>query len=444
MTAAIADLPAPRAVPFAGNALQVRADRLHLVLERWARRHGPVFRFAIGRRTVVVFAESDPINAMLRERPDVYRRWSEIGDVFTEIGLDGVFSAEGDAWRRQRRLAVTALNSNHLQRYYEVIRLSTERLHERLARAAFNSEPFDLKRAFMAFTTDVTSSLAFGYDLNTLERESELQEHLERVLPLVSRRISAPFAYWRYVQPPADRAAARSLGAVRVAVAGFIGEARRRMEAQPGEPRNFLESMLAAQAEGRYSDDEVFGNAFTMLVAGEDTTAHSLGWAAWFMARDPALQARVAEEARTVLGDARVPRDSAAADALVYGDGVLREAIRLKSAAPLLFLEPLHDTTLAGVDLPRGTRVIGLSRYAEAEDAPELDPTRDGRRQLAFGAGPRFCPGRNLALLEARSALAMLARNFELALDPAAPPVRERFGFTMQPSELRVLLRERR
>ena len=60
-----------------------------------------------------------------------------------------------------------------------------------------------------------------------------------------------------------------------------------------------------------------------------------------------------------------------------------------------------------------------------------------------FGAGPRFCPGRNLALLEARAALAMLARHFEIVLDPAAPPVRERFGFTMQPTGLRVLVRPR-
>ena len=33
-----------------------------------------------------------------------------------------VFSAEGDDWRRMRRLVVTALNSNHLQRYFEVIK----------------------------------------------------------------------------------------------------------------------------------------------------------------------------------------------------------------------------------------------------------------------------------------------------------------------------------
>jgi hypothetical protein len=59
--------------------------------------------------------------------------------------------------------------------------------------------------------------------------------------------------------------------------------------------------------------------------------------------------------------------------------------------------------------------------------------------------GPRgaVCPGRNLALIEAGVALATLARGFKLALDPAFPPVHERFRFTMQPTGLRVLLQER-
>lgn len=412
---------------------------MHLALERWARRYGPVFRIAIGTRPIVVLAEPDAINAILRERPDGYRRWREAEEVFRELGIHGVFSAEGGEWRKQRRLAVTALNSNHLHRYFDVIRVSTERLRGRLDRAARSSEPFGLQRAFMSFTTDVASSLAFGHDLNTLEHESELQSHIERVFPMLSRRIASPFPYWRYVKPPVDRAAERSLAEVRLAVEGFIAQARDRMQRRPelwAEPENFLESMLAAQREGRYSDEEVFGNTFQILLAGEDTTAHSLTWAAWFIARDPALQRRLAEAA-PVIEDADTPFE--------YGDAVLRETMRLKSVAPLLFVEPLEDVTVAGIELPRGTRVTALTRYAGAHGDAAFDPERqrDQKRFLTFGAGPRFCPGRNLALLEARSALAMLTRGFEIALDPDAPPVRERFGFTMQPTGLLVRVRAR-
>src|ERR1700739_745878 len=60
-----------------------------------------------------------------------------------------------------------------------------------------------------------------------------------------------------------------------------------------------------------------------------------------------------------------------------------------------------------------------------------------------FGAGPRFCPGRNLAFLESKAAMAMIARNFHIELDESAGPVREVFQFTMAPAGLRVRLRER-
>ena len=129
---AIAELPGPRRVPVLGNAHQLRPARLHVMLEQWGRRYGPAFRFTMGPREVVAFTEPDAVNAILRERPDGYRRWRELESVADELGLSGPFTSEGDDWRRQRRLAVTALNSNHLRRYFEIIHLATERLHRRL------------------------------------------------------------------------------------------------------------------------------------------------------------------------------------------------------------------------------------------------------------------------------------------------------------------------
>ena len=70
----------------------------------------------------------------------------------------------------------------------------------------------------MSYSVDVTSALAFGQDLNTLERgDGELQEHIARVFELLARRILAPVPYWRYVKPPADRAAEHSLEVMREA-----------------------------------------------------------------------------------------------------------------------------------------------------------------------------------------------------------------------------------
>ncbi len=462
-TRSISELPGPQGLPLIGNAHSVRATQLHQIAEQWCERYGPVFRFAVGSRRFVAIADADVINAALRERPDKFRRWREIQSISKEMtGTFGVFHAEGDDWRHQRRLAVTALNSNHLQRYFDVVRMCTERLYGRLSEASNSGEALDIDRELCSFTVDVTSALAFGHDLNTLQRgESELQRHIQRIFTTAGRRLIIPVPYWRYFKLPVDRRADRSWQAIESAVIAFIEQARARIAARPElreAPENFLEGMIAAQeTDGTFTEKEIIGNVFTLLLAGEDTTAHTMAWTLWFLAREPEIQRRWAAEADDVLGEERFPTGYDQVGEFHYGEAVLRESIRLKPVAPVLGVEPLADVTLADTHIPAGTRVLLLTRLAGLQAVSrtqEFYPDRwlgdgqsaetpDQKSFLAFGAGPRFCPGRNLAFLESKSALAMIARNFECELDPSAPPVKELFSFTMVPKGLRIRLHKR-
>ena len=72
------------------------------------------------------------------------------------------------------------------------------------------------------------------------------------------------------------------------------------------------------------------------------------------------------------------------------------------------------------------------------EDVREAHAAHDARAFMPFGTGPRFCPGRNLAMLEIKVVLAMVARYFDFARAPGTPPVHEHFSFTMGPENLRV------
>jgi len=457
----VEDLPGPRGLPGLGNALGVRRGQLHLVAERWCREYGPVFRFDLGPRRIVGVGDLSAINEILRQRPERFRRWTELAEIVKENGADGVFAAEGEHWRRQRRLAVTALNSNNLQRYFGVIRLATERLYDRLAVVAGEGAPFAIHEQFKSFTLEVTCALAFGYDLATETPSADLRPHIDRVFAMTARRLNAPFPYWRRVKLPADRALDRSLRELRAAAGHFIEQGRARMHARPElreQPENFLEAMLAAQElEGRLSEEELFGNTITMLLAGEDTTAATLAWAAWLLVGHPDVQEELASEAGDLLGDAPLALDHETVAQFAFADAVLRESIRLKPVAPMLAIESLSDAEVADVHVPASTRLLLLTRHAAQREGglarPEdFHPARwrvagngghDPKSFLAFGAGPRFCPGRNLAFLEAKAALAMLARNFRLLPDPAAGPVRELFTFTMTPHGLRVRLKAR-
>lgn len=457
-TRSIADLPTPPRLPLIGNAHQLaRTSRIHSTAERWAKRYGPIVRVDLGRRRIVGLADAEEIHRILRERPEGFRRWREQETVFGEMGSLGVFTAEGEDWKRQRRLVITALNTNHLHRYFQAIRTTTERLHTRLTDAAHAGRPIDISDELTSYTLDTISWLAFGHDLNTLDRgDSELQGHIQRLFYMLARRLSAPAPYWRFIKLPADRALDRSVQAVDKAIKRFIEQARERMAARPElreQPENMLEAMLAAQqAESTFTDDEIAGNVLTLMIAGEDTTAHTLGWTVWFLASNPEVQERLASEALQILGEDHFASDPDALSSLHYGEAVLRESMHLKTVGPLLTLEPFTDTTICDTHIPAGTRLILLLRGANLQWRPaeRFDPDRwlrdeeaTASKSLVFGAGPRFCPGRNLALLEAKSALAMIARDFHIELDGSTGPVRERFNFAMIPDRLRVRLRPR-
>ena len=67
------------------------------------------------------------------------------------------------------------------------------------------------------------------------------------------------------------------------------------------------------------------------------------------------------------------------------------------------------------------------------------------RVSMPFGAGPRVCPGRYLALLEMKMVMATLLGQFDIEHVGTASgaPVREQLSLTMAPMGLHMRLRER-
>jgi len=134
--------------------------------------------------------------------------------------------------------------------------------------------------------------------------------------------------------------------------------------------------------------------------------------------------------------------------------------MRLHPVAPLHYFEACREATLGDVLLPKGGYLFCLTRLGAVDPAkvpeagkylPErwLDIEQNGtlkRLAMPFGAGPRMCPGRGLAMLEMRMLLTMLARHFELAevrTEHGRPPA-EHMAFTVHPEPLRMRLKERR
>lgn len=463
------DLPGPRAMPLVGNSLQLKSARLHLQMEEWCREFGPYFRLRLGSRPTLVIGEHQTVAAVLRDRPDGFRRTSRLEEVWTEMGLQpGVFGANGETWRRQRRMVMAGFDPAHIKRYFPALCTVAQRLTRRWQAAAREGRAIDLQADLMRYTVDTIAGLAFGTEVNTLESDEDvIQKHLDKIFPALWRRITAAIPTWRLLRSRADRELEQGIAAVNAAVDRFIAQARERLRADPAraeQPPNLLEAMIVAAdvPDSGIDDRQVAGNVLTMLLAGEDTTANTIAWMIYLLWRHPQALARANDEVHRVIADPMHPTREELAQ-LEYVEACAHETMRLKPVAPLIGLQTLHETTIGDVQVPPGVMVFSLMRRDSVSEefiphAAAFEPERwlveGGARQAAsaakrismpFGAGPRICPGRYLALLEMKMAMAMLLNHFEIqSVDtPDGGDAQERLSFTMAPLDLRLRLRSR-
>ena len=231
------------------------------------------------------------------------------------------------------------------------------------------------------------------------------------------------------------------------------------MRDQPSDsPRNLLEAMLAAAnlPDSGVSDEVIVANVMTLLLAGEDTTAHSLSWAMYFISQDKGLQSRLHVASTDAFGSSPLCPTYEDLKKLDLFECVAQETSRFKPVVPLIYLEPITDVVLGDVSLPSGTPLFFLLRPSmfdskrfgrPAEFLPErwssghleVQP-HDSKAYAQFGAGPRVCPGRYLAAVEMRLVLSMLSRNFSMELATSPASIKEIAAFTMMPNTMPVRL----
>ncbi len=459
----IADLPGPKGLPLLGNALQFRSPSLHLELEAWAAQYGSYYQLRAAGRRILVVSDHQVVASVLRDRPAAFSRTARLREIGQEMGLQpGVFSAEGEDWMRQRRMVMAGFDPGHVRAYYPALVKVAQRLVTRWTQAERRQETIVLQSDLMRYTVDTIAGLAFGAEVDTLGADGDvIQQHLDKVFPALFRRITAPIPLWRIFPSRADRALVRSMVEVNKAVDNFIAQARLQMQAEPQrytQPQNLLEAMLAAadRPDSGMSDAQVAGNVMTMLLAGEDTTANTIAWMIYLLWTHPEALAKACDEVRSKVRDCQQPSMDEVAD-LEFIEACIHETMRLKPVGPQLPLQANADVLVGDVQVPRGTIVINLLRRDSVREdlvpqASRFEPERwlqsdnpAKRSSTPFGAGPRICPGRYLAMLEMKIAMTVLLGHFDIDYVGTADgrPPQERLSFAMMPVGLQMRLRTR-
>ena len=459
------ELPGPKGLPIIGNLHLVKFSSLHAYLENKAREFGDVFKIRLGPTKLIVVSKPELIHQILKARPASFRRMSKIDKIVRNEGIHGLFNAEGEDWKVHRRIVTRGLDLKHQQQFFPAMKGIVERLYGKLDSIAESKKAYAIHDDLTKFTVDVTTSLAFGIDMNTLEQKGGvIQDHMEKIFPMIFKRINLPVPLYKFFKTKADKEYSHALQEIEKQVLRFIETGKQKVELDPAlkeKPSNILESFIVAAGEEQgISEYEIKGNLLTLLMAGEDTTAHALTWAIYLICLHPEIQEKLQEEADQVLMDDVYLHEYSKHDQLIYTNGVIHETLRLKSVAPVMLVEPLEDIEMDQYKFNKGSKIVLLTRaaglreeyFSESEKmlperwsntGPSKCPVHNLSGFLPFGSGPRLCPGKNLAILEMKLVLSMIAKNFQIELVEPKQHVEEKMAFTMMPGRFEIILKSR-
>ncbi len=457
----IKKLPSPKGHLILGHLPKFQTSNKHQVLEEWVEECGELFRINFVGKELLVSANAVINNEILKSRPDKFRRLSKMNEILIEMGVDGVFNAEGKSWKRHRKPVTEALNAQKIKGFHYVLINKTRGLLQKLEKYSENSTIIDIRKEAMCFTIDITTAIAFGHDINAIQdRENEFQKHLEIIFPMINERITAPVPLWRFMKRKKDKKLLRAIGSIESIVHDFIKRTKRKLEETPSlkkEPTNFLEALLVLGEETGFSDKEIYGNIFTMLLAGEDTTSNTISWIIYYLSQNPKVVSKIREEAIEVYGEDKISETVEQLAKMTYTNAVIQETIRLKPTTPQLYLESNEDVVIENLMIPKGTKIITQTKVPQTQEkyftnAAKFIPERWLKSECpiyrnhspevikAFGGGARFCPGKYLAINEMLILVSAICKNFNITLSVDPKEVTEQFEFTMYPDNLKIKL----
>ncbi|GAA2212361.1 cytochrome P450 [Nonomuraea monospora] len=417
---------------WAGPALfrQLVSDRLGMLSDAVAR-YGDAVRLTIGPKSLYLFNHPDHAKHVLADNNAGYRKGLGLSEARRVLG-DGLLTSHGQVWRDQRKAIQPLFQNKRLARQDTAVAEETGRLVARL-RAHAGGGPVDVAHEMTALTLGVLGRTLLEADLGAYE---SIGHGFEGVQDQAMFEMVTLGAVPLWLPLPLHLRFRRSRRELHRVVDALVAH---RIE-HPTGGDDLLSRLIAAAGgapDPRVGRDRLRAELITILLAGHETTASTLSWAFHLLDRHPDVRERLREEAVSVLGD----RPPAVDDLprLTYTTMVLEEVMRLYPPVWALTRVAVTGDEVGGYRVPAGADVL-ISPYtlhrhpAWWPDPERFDPGRfaPGARSdrpryayIPFGAGPRFCVGSHLGMMEAVFVLASVARELRLTSLPGRPAVPE-------------------
>ena len=340
-----------------------------------------------------------------------------VSNVFKRFMGNGVFIAEGDIWRQQRKLVQPAFHAMRIRQYTDVMASYTRQMVARWSSGkvlAIDNELTQLTLRIIAKTM---------YDVDVDEQTAVLGQLMKEVLTVAEAQLKSSFVPPVWLPTPLNRRQQKAKQAVRA----FLLDIIRQRQADEEDRGDLLSMLLQVQDEAGQPmpEQQVLDECLTLFVAGHETTAAALTWTWYLLTQHPEVAQRLQGEITAVLADQPITFEHLARLPLL--EAVIKETLRLYPPAFGFGRTVMEPFTIDNYTFPKGAIILfntfithkrpDLYEHPEQfwpERFMDKDTQPDRYSYLPFGAGPRVCLGNMFAMLEAQVILATMLQHIHL------------------------------
>ncbi|KAG0489009.1 hypothetical protein HPP92_007820 [Vanilla planifolia] len=367
---------------------------------------------------------------MLKTRFDNFPKGKTFSSILGDLLGHGIFNVDGEAWLFQRKMASLELGSLSVRSYaFEIVVAEiSRRLVPLLAScaAAFPS-PIDLQDVFRRFAFDNICKISFGVDPGCLDLSlpiSDFAAAFDLASGLSARRaaIAAPMV-WK-VKRMLNWGSERELRHAIRLIDELAGEVIRQRKLGFASNQDLLSRFMASTDDDKYLRDIVI----SFLLAGRDTVASALTTFFLLLSKHPQVATAIRVEVDKFTGE--IP-DYDDLRGMHYVHAALFESMRLFPPVQFDSKYCLEDDVLAdGTFVCKDTRVtyhayaMGRMETIWGSDCLDFKPERwlrdgafspaDPFKYPVFQAGFRVCIGKEMAIMEMKSVIVSVVRDFDV------------------------------
>ena len=382
---------------------------------------------------------------------------------------NSIFSANGEAWARQRRLMETAFQQSELNGQWQKMLRAADAMIDRLGhlpRSPDGSIVTNIEEVMTWVTADVILRTILSVPLEGKEVRlifAAFKRYQRKASIAYALRFLAP--RFTFVRKILDQDASVIRNWIKNEVDKRLLSNPKKRVVDPEERLDLLDCLKEAYdpvTDSKFSADELVDQICFIFLAGHETSASGLTSASWLIALDQESQDRLREEATA--------HENTSAQSVLknmrFGTALFKEVLRLyppisffnrvsigkcqvlaKTDDKYLSIDSYEKTNNNSRDkserelrCPLGSLVIispwSIQRHQKHWAKPnEFRPDRFLRSSasdedlqsakdawIPFGLGPRICPGAGFALQESLIVLSKLLKSYRLEIVPGDSP----------------------